>query len=91
MLELLAIAVLPAALTHTFGRMVRRPRYGWVLFAVMAMLFVTGLLVADWAERGAIRASQRRASTPSRAAARWAVTWRASRRAAESEDRCWRR
>jgi potassium-transporting ATPase potassium-binding subunit len=52
MLELLAIAVLPAALTHTFGRMVRRPRHGWVLFAVMVVLFVTGLLVADWAERG---------------------------------------
>ncbi len=52
MLELLAIAVLPAALTHTFGRMVRRSRHGWVLFAVMVVLFVTGLLVADWAERG---------------------------------------
>src|SRR5580692_5247837 len=31
-MELLAIVILPAALTHTFGRMVGRPRDGWVIF-----------------------------------------------------------
>src|SRR5260370_4807280 len=31
-LELLAIVVIPAAFTHTFGRLVGRPRDGWVIF-----------------------------------------------------------
>jgi len=41
--EMLAIAVVPAALTYTFGRMVGRPRQGWVLYWVMAFLFAAGL------------------------------------------------
>ncbi len=48
--ELLAIAVLPAALTHTFGRMTGRPRDGWVIFWVMTALFVAGWLVCNLAE-----------------------------------------
>ncbi len=48
--ELLAITVLPAALTHTFGRMAGRPRDGWVLFWTMTTLFVFGWLVCGWAE-----------------------------------------
>jgi potassium-transporting ATPase potassium-binding subunit len=48
---MLAIVVLPAGFTHTFGRMVGRPRQGWVMFWVMVLLFVGGLLVGDWAER----------------------------------------
>jgi len=52
-IELLAIAVIPAALTHTFGRMVGRPRDGWVIFWTMTVLFVAGLLVCDWAESSA--------------------------------------
>jgi K+-transporting ATPase ATPase A chain len=51
--ELLAIAVIPAAFTHTFGRMVGRPRDGWVLFWAMTVLFVVGLLVCNWAEASA--------------------------------------
>jgi K+-transporting ATPase ATPase A chain len=50
-LGLWAIVVLPAGLTHTFGRLVGRPRQGWVLFAVMAALFIAGLAIADWAEQ----------------------------------------
>ena len=49
-IELLAIAVIPAALTHTFGRMVGRPKDGWVIFWTMTALFVAGLLVCNWAE-----------------------------------------
>ena len=49
-IELLAIVGIPAALTHTFGRMVGRPRDGWVLFWTMTALFVGGLLVCSWAE-----------------------------------------
>lgn len=51
LLEILAIAVVPAALTATFGRMVGRPRQGWVLYAVMVLLFAVGLAVCGWAER----------------------------------------
>ena len=59
LLSMLAIAVLPAALTYTFGRMTGRPRQGWVLFAVMLTLFVAGLLVGHVAEqRGHILAPQ---------------------------------
>jgi K+-transporting ATPase ATPase A chain len=49
-LELLAIAVLPASLTVTFGRMTRSPRAGWALLAVMVALFAGGLAVCDFAE-----------------------------------------
>jgi len=51
--ELLAIVVVPAAFTHTFGRMVGRPREGWVIFWTMTVLFVAGLLVCNWAESSA--------------------------------------
>ena len=47
---LLAIAVLPAALTLTFGEMTGRPRAGWVLLWVMIALFAGGLAVCDQAE-----------------------------------------
>jgi K+-transporting ATPase ATPase A chain len=52
-LGVLAIAVLPASLVITFGRMTRRPRAGWVLLMVMVALFVIGLAVCDWAEAAA--------------------------------------
>lgn len=50
-LELLAIAALPASFPITFGRMTRRPRAGWVLLGVMVVLFVAGLAVCDYAEQ----------------------------------------
>jgi len=42
-LEMLAIVLLPAAFTNTFGRMVGQPRQGWLLYCVMVLLFVCGL------------------------------------------------
>ncbi|HTO87301.1 MAG TPA: potassium-transporting ATPase subunit KdpA [Thermoanaerobaculia bacterium] len=51
-LEMLAIAALPAALPYTFGRMLGRPRQGWVLFGVMACLFSIGLTLCHAAEQG---------------------------------------
>jgi len=48
--ELLAIVVIPAALTHTFGLMVGRTRDGWVIFWTMTALFIAALLVCGWAE-----------------------------------------
>src|SRR5271165_2557085 len=50
-IEMLAIAVLPAAFTHTYGVMVGRPRHGWILYQVMVLLFTVGLLACGWAEQ----------------------------------------
>ena len=49
-LGLLAIAVLPASLTITFGSMTRSPRAGWALLTAMVILFAGGLAVCDFAE-----------------------------------------
>ncbi len=51
-IELLAIVLLPAALTHTFGRMIGDRRQGWLLYAVMVCLFVGGLVVVQRSEQG---------------------------------------
>jgi len=40
LLEMLAIIIIPAALTYTFGRMVGDTRQGWAVFAAMLILFV---------------------------------------------------
>jgi K+-transporting ATPase ATPase A chain len=65
LLELLSIAVLPASLTYTLGRMTGRPTQGWTLLAVMLVLFVAGLLVAHLAEaRGPALAEVDQAAGP---------------------------
>ncbi len=52
-IEMLAIMLLPAALTNTFGRMVGQPRQGWLLYRVMVLLFACGLvLVQHFESRG---------------------------------------
>jgi K+-transporting ATPase ATPase A chain len=53
LLELLSIALLPAALTNTFGRMVRELRQGWLLYWVMLFLFAGGLLALHCSEQRA--------------------------------------
>jgi K+-transporting ATPase ATPase A chain len=45
-LEMLAILLIPAALTYTFGRMVGDKRQGWALYATMMVLFVAFLALA---------------------------------------------
>ncbi len=50
-IEMLAIALLPAAFTHTYGLMIGRPRHGWLIYRVMVFLFVVGLLICGWAEQ----------------------------------------
>ena len=50
-LEMLAIVLVPAALTNTFGRMVGRLRQGWVLYWVMLALFTLGLLCVHYSEQ----------------------------------------
>jgi K+-transporting ATPase ATPase A chain len=49
--ELLAIIMIPAALTYTYGRMVGSRRQGWAIFAAMAVLFVVFVLVIVPAEQ----------------------------------------
>jgi potassium-transporting ATPase potassium-binding subunit len=49
-LQALAILLLPAALTHTFGVMVGDRRQGWAIFAAMMVLFIGGLALSGWAE-----------------------------------------
>src|ERR1019366_1628109 len=46
-IEMLAIAVLPAAFVNTFGRMTNRPREARVIFTAMLALFVAAVLVCD--------------------------------------------
>jgi K+-transporting ATPase ATPase A chain len=45
-LQLLAMFLIPAALTYTFGRMVRDQRQGWAIFAAMSALFIVGTVAA---------------------------------------------
>ena len=49
-LEVLYILLISAALTHTFGRMVKDERQGWALYAAMSIIFLAGVLVTYWAE-----------------------------------------
>lgn len=48
--ETMAILLLPMALVFAFGYLVRNFRQGLAVFAVMMVLFVTGLGVAAWSE-----------------------------------------
>ena len=49
--EMLAIVLLPAAFTNTFGRMVGQPRQGWILYGVMLLLFVCGVILVHHFEQ----------------------------------------
>ncbi|HTC16936.1 MAG TPA: potassium-transporting ATPase subunit KdpA [Steroidobacteraceae bacterium] len=51
LLEMLAILLIPTALTYTFGRMVGDTRQGWAVLAAMALLFVTLLSVTVHSEQ----------------------------------------
>jgi potassium-transporting ATPase potassium-binding subunit len=50
MLQMWAIFAIGAALTNTFGRMVGDARQGWALLTAMGFIFLSGVLVAYWAE-----------------------------------------
>ena len=50
LIEVWAILAISAALTYTFGRMVRDTRQGWAIFAVMSVIFLAGLGVTYWSE-----------------------------------------
>ena len=50
-LEMLAIILIPAGLTYTFGRMVGDTRQGWAVFAAMTILFVALVAMANYNEQ----------------------------------------
>jgi len=50
LLEMIAIFAVAAGLTYTLGRMTGSQKHGWAVFAAMAVLFFTGVVVAYWAE-----------------------------------------
>jgi K+-transporting ATPase ATPase A chain len=49
-LEILAIFLIPAALTVTLGKLSGSPGHGWAVFSTMTILFVIGLVTVYWAE-----------------------------------------
>ena len=51
LLEMLAILIIPAALTYTFGRMIGDTRQGWAVLAAMMILFVSLLGTAAYNEQ----------------------------------------
>jgi K+-transporting ATPase ATPase A chain len=50
LLELLAMFLIPGALTYTFGKMARDTRQGWMIFTAMSLLFAAGFCVSQVAE-----------------------------------------
>jgi potassium-transporting ATPase potassium-binding subunit len=49
-LQMLAIFLIPAALTYTFGRMAGDQRQGWTIFGAMLALFLVGFGLSWWGE-----------------------------------------
>lgn len=49
-LQMLAIFLIPAALTYAFGTITKARRHGWVIFGVMAVLFVVLTSLSLWSE-----------------------------------------
>jgi K+-transporting ATPase ATPase A chain len=72
LIAMLAIAVLPAAFTNTFGRMIGNPREGWILYAVMTVLFVAGLAACGWNEQKGNRILDQQAHPQPSRASQWA-------------------
>jgi potassium-transporting ATPase potassium-binding subunit len=52
-LQTLAILLIPAALTNTYGRLIGSQRQGWVIFAAMLILLTAGLTLMLISEYGA--------------------------------------
>jgi K+-transporting ATPase ATPase A chain len=50
---MLAILLIPAALTFTYGKMVGSTRQGWAVFTAMMILFVAGLSISLYSEYSA--------------------------------------
>jgi K+-transporting ATPase ATPase A chain len=51
-LEMVAIFLIPAALTYTFGKMVGNTKQGWAIFAAMSVIFLAGVFFVYGFEQG---------------------------------------
>ena len=49
-LQMLAIFLIPAGLTFTYGRFAGSNRQGWTVFTAMFILFAAGLIISLWSE-----------------------------------------
>lgn len=49
-LEMLAILIIPSALSYTYGKMVGSTRQGWTIFSAMLILFVIELSISLYSE-----------------------------------------
>jgi K+-transporting ATPase ATPase A chain len=49
-LEMFCILAIPSAFTYTLGKMTGSARHGWAVWAAMALLFLSGVTTAYWAE-----------------------------------------
>ena len=61
--EVIYILLISAALTHTFGRMIKDERQGWALYAAMSIIFLVGvsrLLLGGRLRQPAIRCARAR-------------------------------
>ena len=52
-LQILAIFLIPTALTYMYGKMVGSSRQGWAIFSAMLVLFLAGLSISLYAEYSA--------------------------------------
>ncbi len=50
LLEMLAIVIIPSALTYMYGKMVGSIKHGWTLFFTMLFLFTAGLFISLYSE-----------------------------------------
>lgn len=48
--EMLAIFLIPAALTYTYGKMIGSKRHGWMLFFLMLAFWAIGLVISFFSE-----------------------------------------
>lgn len=51
LLELVAIAVIPAALTYMYGIFIQSKKHGWLLFLVMSFFWVGGLVASFYSQK----------------------------------------
>ncbi len=52
-LQMLAIFIIPAGLTYTYGRFVKSSRQAWTIFTAMMILFLAGLSISLFSEYSA--------------------------------------
>jgi potassium-transporting ATPase potassium-binding subunit len=48
--QMLSIFLIPSGLTYYLGRMVKKQKHGWAVWAAMAILFLSAFMVCWWAE-----------------------------------------